>query len=78
MPSTTVGSPVHDTLLQALAVGPEGRLVVLLVEVLLDEGRVQLQRHVAKVAVQRLSDSLVQLAAGEGPHLESAQVALLP
>ena len=41
-PTTTVGSPVHNTLLQALAVGPEGGLMVLLVEVLLDEGRVQL------------------------------------
>ena len=78
MPSIIMGLPVHDTLLQALAVGPEGGLMVLLVEVLLDEGRVQLQRHVAKVALQRLSDRLVQLAAGEGPHLESAQEALLP
>ena len=78
MPSIIMGLPVHDTLLQALAVGPEGGLMVLLVEVLLDEGRVQLQRHVAKVALQRLSDRLVQLAAGAGPHLESAQEALLP
>ena len=78
MLSIIMGSPVHHTLLQALAVGPEGWLVILLVEVLLDEGWVQLQRHVAKVAVQRLSDRLVQLAAREGPHLESAQEALLP
>ena len=58
-----MGSPVHDTLLQALTVGPEGGLVVLLVEILLDEGRVQLQRHVTEVAVQWLPDRLVQLPA---------------